>query len=71
MKILLISLDAGNTTAVTTGVTEFDGNATDSLDVDGVSYTFPLGGTTAFVADNGDASAFSQSLVLMADQQTH
>ncbi len=53
-----ISLDAGNTNAATTGVTEFDGNATgDSLDVDGVSYTFPVGGTTVFVADNGDASA--------------
>ena len=53
-----ISLDAGNTTAATTGVTQFDGNATaDSVDVDGVSYTFPLGGATAFVADNGDASA--------------
>jgi len=53
-----ISLDAGNTAAATTGVTEFDGNATsDSVDVDGVSYTFPLGGATAFVADNGDASA--------------
>ena len=53
-----ISLDAGNTANATTGVTEFDGNATaDSVDVDGVSYTFPLGGATAFVADNGDASA--------------
>ena len=53
-----ISLDGGNTSATTTGVSEFDGNVTaDSLDVDGVSYTFPLGGATAFVADNGDASA--------------
>ena len=53
-----ISLDAGNTSASTLSVTEFDGNATgDSLDVDGVSYTFPLGGATVFVADNGDASA--------------
>jgi len=53
-----ISLDAGNTTAATTGVTEFDGNVTgDNLMVDGVSYTFPVGGATAFVADNGDASA--------------
>ena len=56
-----ISLDAGNT--VTTGTTtdsinEFDGNATgDAVVVDGVSYTFPLGGATVFVADNGDASA--------------
>jgi len=56
-----ISLDAGNSitgTGSTTGVTEFDGNATeDALVVDGVSYTFPLGGATVFVADNGDASA--------------
>ena len=53
-----ISLDAGNTTAATTGVTEFDGNATaDALKVDGVSYTFPVAGATVFVADNGDASA--------------
>jgi len=53
-----ISLDAGNSTATTTGATEFDPNITaDRLEVDGVSYTFPLGGATAFVADNGDASA--------------
>ena len=60
-----ISLDAGNTVATAAGVTtstdsinEFDGNATgDALVVDGVSYTFPLGGATVFVADNGDASA--------------
>ncbi len=56
-----ISLDAGNSitgAGSTTGVTEFDGNATaDSLDVDGVSYTFPVLGATVFVADNGDASA--------------
>ena len=56
-----ISLDGGNTitgAAGTLSVVEFDGNATgDNLVVDGVSYTFPLGGATAFVADNGDASA--------------
>ena len=53
-----ISLDAGNSSSTTTGVAEFDGNATgDALTVDGVSYTFPLGGATVFVADNGDASA--------------
>ena len=52
-----ISLDAGNSAATTASVLEFDGNQTgDSLDVDGVSYTFPLGGATVFVADNGDAS---------------
>ncbi|MBO8219367.1 porin [Prochlorococcus marinus] len=53
-----ISLDAGNTSTSTTSVTEFDGNATeDKLTVDGVSYTFPVGGATVFVADNGDGSA--------------
>ena len=53
-----ISLDAGNSTTTTTGVTEFDGNATtDNLTVDGVSYTFPVLGATVFVADNGDASS--------------
>ena len=53
-----ISLDAGNTATGTKSVTEFDGNATaDALKVDGVSYTFPVGGATVFVADNGDASA--------------
>jgi hypothetical protein len=54
-----ISLDAGNTHASNTpSVIEFDGNATaDALNVDGVSYTFPVGGATVFVADNGDASA--------------
>ena len=53
-----ISLDAGNTTTTTTGVAEFDGNATtDNLQVDGVSYTFPVLGATVFVADNGDASS--------------
>jgi len=53
-----ISLDAGNSSTSTTSVTEFDGNATsNALQVDGVSYTFPVGGATVFVADNGDASA--------------
>ena len=53
-----ISLDAGNSTTTTTGVSEFDGNATvDALTVDGVSYTFPVLGATVFVADNGDASS--------------
>ena len=53
-----ISLDAGNTSGSTLSVAEFDGNATaDKLMVDGVSYTFPVGDATVFVADNGDASA--------------
>ncbi|MCR8540479.1 MAG: porin [Prochlorococcus marinus CUG1439] len=52
-----ISLDAGN--AGSAGVAEFDGNATssDSLVVDGVSYTFPVGGATVMVGDNTDGSA--------------
>jgi len=53
-----ISLDSGN--AGTTGIAEFDGNATpvDGVVVDGVSYTFPLGDkTTVMVGDNTDGSA--------------
>jgi len=57
-----ISLDAGNANGT---LTEFDlngpatvtgGTASDALTVDGVSYTFPLGGGTAFVGDNTDGS---------------
>jgi len=50
-----ISLDAGNANG---SLAEFDTNATgDALTVDGVSYTFPLGGFTAFVGDNTDGSS--------------
>merc|ERR1712100_451908 len=50
-----ISIDAGN--AAGAGYAEFDGNSTsDYLKVDGVSYTFPLGGATVFVGDNTDGS---------------
>ena len=50
-----ISLDAGNSNGA---LAEFDTNATsDALNVDGVSYTFPLGEVTAFVGDNTDGSA--------------
>ena len=54
-----ISLDAGNTSTDTLGILEFDGNATgDALNVDGVSYTFPLGDSmTAIIGDNTDGSA--------------
>ena len=54
-----ISLDAGNTSATELGIVEFDGNATgDALNVDGVSYTFPLGDKmTVIVGDNTDGSA--------------
>ena len=51
-----ISLDAGNAGAA--GIAEFDGNGGgDALTVDGVSYTFPVGGATVFVGDNTDGSA--------------
>ena len=51
-----ISLDAGNAGAA--GIAEFDGNGGgDALTVDGVSYTFPVGGATVFVGDNSDGSA--------------
>ena len=58
-----ISLDAGNSNG---SLAEFDFNgpatidastsAGDILTVDGISYTFPLGGATAFVGDNTDGS---------------
>ena len=57
-----ISLDAGNGPTDANGnstspLAEFDMNATaDALTVDGISYTFPLGGATAFVGDNTDGS---------------
>ena len=58
-----ISIDAGNgkdgTGSTTlTPLSEFDLNGgSDALTVDGVSYTFPLGGMTAIVGDNTDGSA--------------
>ena len=58
-----ISLDAGNaesSTATTPSpLLEFDPNTTsDALQVDGVSYTFPVGdSTTVIVGDNTDGSA--------------
>ena len=52
-----ISLDAGNA-ASTTALGELDLNgASESLTVDGISYTFPVGDNlTAFVGDNTDGS---------------
>ena len=51
-----ISLDAGNGSATTLG--ELDLNTGETLSVDGVSYTFPVGDkTTVFVGDNTDGSA--------------
>ena len=67
-----ISIDAGNAGGA---VTEFDLNGaaststtgttvSDALTVDGVSYTFPVGGATVFVGDNTDGSAlFSTACV--------
>ena len=57
-----ISIDAGNAPTTsgssTSPLAEFDQNATgDVLTVDGVSYTFPIGGLTAIVGDNTDGSA--------------
>jgi len=59
-----ISIDAGNAGG---SATEFDLNGgvttaastttTDILNVDGVSYTFPVGGATVMVGDNTDGSA--------------
>ena len=51
-----VSLDAGNGG---NGLSELDlneGNADDTLTVDGVAYTFPLYGGTVFVGDNMDGS---------------
>ena len=48
-----VSIDAGNAAG-----SEFDLNGgSDTLSVDGVSYTFPVGPTTVFVGDNTDGSA--------------
>ena len=59
-----ISLDAGNATSTTLGELDLNGPG-DSLSVDGVSYTFPLGGkTTVFVGVNMDGSTlFSTACV--------
>ena len=57
-----ISIDAGNgptsSGSSTSPLAEFDLNGgSEALTVDGVSYTFPLGGLTAIVGDNTDGSA--------------
>ena len=58
-----VSLDAGN--AGTDGVAEFDLNSGgDGLTVDGISYTFPVGGATVLVGDTVDGSSlFSTACV--------
>ena len=57
-----VSIDGGN---AGNQVAEFDLNGGgDTLSVDGVSYTFPIGPVTAFVGDNTDGSAlFSTACV--------
>ena len=51
-----VSIDAGNASAG--AISEFDGNSTtDALQVDGISYRFPVGDkTTVIVGDNVDGS---------------
>jgi len=58
-----VSLDAGN--AGTDGIAEFDLNSGgDGLTVDGISYTFPVGGATVLVGDTVDGSSlFSTACV--------
>jgi len=58
-----VSLDAGNASAA--GISEFDLNSGgDGLTVDGISYTFPLGGATVLVGDTVDGSSlFSTACV--------
>ena len=52
-----ISIDAGNDTTKTSPLQEFDLNdGSESLSIDGITYTFPLGSATAFVGDNTDGS---------------
>ena len=51
-----ISIDGGNASAA--AISEFDLNSTsDALQVDGVSYTFPVGNATVIFGDNTDGSA--------------
>ena len=55
-----VTIDAGNQSAATTSATGvFMGMdaTTDALIVDGITYTFPVGGTTMLVGDNTDISA--------------
>jgi len=51
-----VSLDAGTTS--TTGYAEFDLNdASETLTVDGITYTFPVAGATVMVGDSADGSS--------------
>ena len=55
---LSATIDIGNASSVIGGSTglNFDGTS-DALKLDGLSYTFPLGGATVLVGDNTDISA--------------
>ena len=57
-----IAIDAGNAFAF--GEFDADGTAGDMLVVDGVSYTFPVGGATVFVGDNTDGSLLFTTAVV-------
>ena len=73
-----ISIDAGNSGGSATefdlngAVTDSNGDTTtDVLSVDGVSYTFPLGGATVMVGDNKDGSElFSKACVYSGGSNT-
>ena len=55
---LSATIDIGNSSSVVGGTSglNFDGTG-DKLQLDGLTYTFPLGGTTVMVGDNTDISA--------------
>ena len=55
---LAATIDIGNASSVVGGTSglNFDGTS-DALVLDGLTYTFPLGGTTVMVGDNTDISA--------------
>ena len=55
---LSATIDIGNASSVIGGTSglNFDGTS-DALKLDGLTYTFPLGGTTVLVGDNTDISA--------------
>jgi len=55
---LSATIDIGNASSIIGGTTglNFDGTS-DALVLDGLTYTFPLGGTTVMVGDNTDISA--------------
>ena len=55
---LSMTIDIGNGNGLVTGTSGLNYNATsDKLVLDGLTYSFPLGGATIMVGDNTDASA--------------